>query len=249
MVFRKIGSFTWQHIASWALFFRFTGHLCVSIIHAFTRKIHIPWSHTLDVLYNSGAKLTLPLILVSILTGLGMTLNIHYLLTPYGLQNKALIIAITAIYRDVVPLLIGIVLCIQSALNLIEIEGRKLQNLPQKDVFEYLFPIVAGINLTAMLLYIYMISTSLVSMFLAFHYILHYENFLMRISSLIHVSDVLKSIFKTAIYCTMLSPTVGYYYYEVAVKDILVRKAVSRIITRGLFWILLATTYLKLFSI
>jgi hypothetical protein len=59
---------------------------------------------------------------------------------------------------------------------------------------------------------------------------------------------LLISILKTLCYCTIVGLTTGYYYYEVAIHDIAVRRAVSRIITRGLFWILVCSAYFKLFG-
>lgn len=248
---KKIGYYTERHLASGLLFLGFIGHLFLNIMHAMVGKVKIPWINTLDTLFSSGARLVIPLTFISAVATMSITLNIYYLLSPFGLQNKVEFIAVNIISHDLVPLIIGLVLCIQSSLNLINIQAQKLHHVPHTIILEYIFPILIGINITALLLYTYLFAACLLSMYLTFHYVVHYDiyQFFWRLSNFIRPLDIMCSIFKTLVYATIVSLTVGYYYYEVAIRDILVRRAVSRIITRGLVWIVMASAYLKLFNI
>lgn len=72
------------------------------------------------------------------------------------------------------------------------------------------------------------------------------DEYLLRLSEIINPADVITSLIKTILYASIASYTAGYYYYYVTNKVMPVRRAVSRIITRGLFWLVVISVLVKL---
>lgn len=231
------------------LFFRFVGHLCGSLWQAFFGRAEIAWYTVAEIMFRSGVKLCLPLIFLSTLLGTSLSLNLNTLLSTYHMDAHALPLALNIMTKDFVPLLIAVVICVQSALELINLEAKRLHHLPHEVVLFHILPTIIGLNLCALVLYVYSLVAYYLSSFAMFHFLLNHstEEYLLRLSALINENDIGTSLLKTLFYCTVASLTIGYYYYEVAMRELAVRHAVSRIITRGLLWITACSVYFKVF--
>ncbi len=73
------------------------------------------------------------------------------------------------------------------------------------------------------------------------------DEYLLRLSEFMNPYDFGYSILKTVFYASIASFTAGYYYYDVANRILPTRRAVSRIITRGLLWLVVGSLILKLY--
>ena len=189
----------------------------------------------------------LPLIFVSLLMGMSLAISINYILAPFNLQQQAMLIAENAIIHDFAPMTIGFVLCAQCGLNLIDFYHPDQRQTPDKVLLETIIPLVTGINITALLLFTYVSLAFFVSVLFTFYYFLQLDTheYLIRLSAVINYADLISSLCKTILYATIASFTAGYYYYDVANRVLSTRKAVSRIITRGLFWLIAMNVLLK----
>ncbi|STX43760.1 ABC transporter permease [Legionella donaldsonii] len=247
-VFRRTGFNVIKFIASVTLFFHFIGHLWHCMQDFLWGRSVISWERIIKTIYRSGAKLAIPLLFISALMGMSIATNLHHILNKYHLQHKALLIVQNLLTRDFVPLLIGYVLCVQSSLNLITARVTKLHRVPQEVLLDYILPIIIGINITALLLYTYTVAAFIFSVYLTFHFVLGISTheYLLHLAGSITFVEIFISILKTSVYCTIVSLIVGYYYYDVAVRNISVRQAVSRIITRGLLWLTAFSLYLNI---
>ncbi|KTC69441.1 ABC transporter permease [Legionella birminghamensis] len=227
------------------LFFIYLGHL--SYIFIFKWQ-DVRWKHTILNTLHAGSVLVFPLIILSGLIGTSLAYSINYILAPFNLQNQALFIAQSTIIRDMAPLPIGFIFCVQCGLNLINPDHPSLNHTPDRVMLETILPLIVGVNITAMLLYTYISATFFLSVFLTFSYLLHMstDEYVLRLSEIINPADVITSLVKTILYATIASYTAGYYYYYVTNKVMPVRKAVSRIITRGLFWLVVISVLVKL---
>lgn len=227
-------------------FFQFLGHLTYTLIYNFRR---IAWKHTLAITMGAGSSLVLPLMIVSVLIAIFMALSIHNMLSMYNIQNKALNLIQDAVIRDIAPMPIGFVLCVHCSFNLIDKEHPSLHKSPQIVLRETIIPLIVGINFNAVLLYTYVIFAFFVGTYFTFHTLVHanMDEYLLRLNESIKPSDVLLSVAKTMLLATIASFIAGYYYYDVAIRVLPVRLAVSRIITRGLLWLVVFSVLLKIY--
>lgn len=233
-----------------ALFFRYLGHLVYSIKDALPHQIPLLWLNFWRTVYYSGAKMTIPLMIISSLMGASLIVNIYSILSPFYLQDKVLLIAQNILFYDLLPFIIGLVLSIQLALNLVNAQIKKLQRTPHDVMLQYIIPFIIGCNFSALLLYIYSLNAILISIYFCFRYLLKTDlhEYLFHLSMTFTSINILYSILKTLIYCTIVSLVVGYYYYAVTLFHLTLRRAMSRIMTRSLLCLTISSIYFKFFS-
>lgn len=245
-LFKRTGEKTTEISDSIRFFFLFLGHFFYSFV---VKSSQIKWRHTLWGSLRAGSWIVLPLIIVTMLMGISIALSINYILARYNLQNQALFIVQESMIRDIAPFPIGFVLCVHCGLNLIDKNHPSLNQPPETVLLETIIPLIVAMNLTAMLLYTYVSAAFYASVFLAFNYFLHTntDEYLLKLSRIISPMDITLSIGKTMLLATVASLIAGYYYYDVAMRVLATRKAVSRIITRGLFWLVVISVFIKVF--
>lgn len=252
-LFKQTGFHVFRFFKSIFFFLSFIGHLAHSSKNIITRHLSISWQNVWKILYYSGVSLVIPLIIVSALMALSLGINSFLILSNFHLEDKALPIAQTLLLQDVLPLLIGFVLCVQVSLNIINarIKITKLQRTPQEVILEYILPIIIGVNITGLLLYVYLISVIYLSLYITFHHLLNInaDMYVMELERNTTFFSVTYSIIKTLLYCSIVSFTAGYYYYMVATRHVPVRRAVSRILTRGSLWLTISSVYIKLLNL
>src|ERR1700733_9949552 len=149
IIFKQFGKKTSDLYQSISLFFLFVGHLFYCVLFCARQII---WRHTLITTLWAGARVVLPLIIVSMMIGVSITLSIHYILAPFHLQNHVVFIAQGTMIRDFAPLPIGFILCVHCGLNLIDSDHPSLHHTPQKVILETIIPLMVGISCTALLL-------------------------------------------------------------------------------------------------
>lgn len=245
-VFRRLGFHIVKFINSQVLVFRFFGHLFHSLKDVLFGELSITWGNMVEIMYYSGARLVLPVIFICALLGVSISQTTYYLLNPFHLHHKSLPVAQNVVTHEVLPLLIGFILCIQAALHLINTRLRRHKQSPEEVILDHVWPIITGMNITSLLLYTYAITVILLSFYFSFHYMLGVSahEFLLHVTSSGTIFDLIYSAFKTLILCIVVSLAAGYYYYEAAIRQLSLRKAVSRIMTRGSFWLVLASVYI-----
>lgn len=253
-VFEKTGRRFVRGLKSLSFFFGFIGHLSHSSKNIVTRHLSITWKNVWKILYYSGVSIIIPLVLVSALLSMSLGMSAYFILGNFNLQDKALSIVQLLLIEDVLPLLIGLVLCVQVSLNIINarIKIKKLQQTPQEVILEYILPIIIGLNFTGLLLYMYLINIIFISLYITFHSILMnmdapvYLLAMERSSTLVTFTY---SLIKTLFYCSIVSFTAGYYYYMVATRHVPLRRAVSRVLTRGSLWLTISSVGIKFLNV
>lgn len=250
--FYQTGLYATRFFKSVGLFFVFFGHLCHSIIIALFGQLSIAWEQIWRVLYHSGVALVLPLAFVSSLITVSVSVTTYLILVRFNLHQKSLSIIQDIMTVDLLPALIGFALCIQSSLSLINarIKITKQQRSPEEVILAFVIPIMAGISMTAILLYTYVLGAIYLCLYLTFDYmhLLSTHEFILQTAQSITVDKILYSLFKTLLAGFIVSLTAGFYYYQVAVNQIPMRRGVSRILTRGSFWLLSGSVSLKFYT-
>lgn len=233
-----------------ALFFRFLGHLAGSIKDALPNRMHEVFRNCLSTVYYSGVKMVIPLMLICSLMGASLIFNIYQILSPLYMQNQVLMVAQNILFYDLLPFIIGLVLSIQLALNIVSAHIEKLQRTPHEVMLQIIMPMILGCNLSALLLYIYSLNAILISIYFCFHFLLKTDlhEYLFHLTNTMMSIGIFYSILKTLIYCTIVSLIVGYYYYTVASAYLTLRQAISRILTRSLLCLTISSIYFKFFS-
>ncbi|KTD25853.1 ABC transporter permease [Legionella maceachernii] len=237
-------------LGSIIIFFHFFGHLCLNFVDLLTGKLPLSWHGLLYTIYRSGVRLLLPLSMISSLLGVSIVLNIYNILSPFNLQHQVLLISQKILFYDFLPFLIGLMLSLQTALNLITARIKKLNLSPDEVIVHYIIPIMLGVNFSALILYLYSISVVFISIYFCFRFLLYTDiyEYMFHLTHTVTSSGLIYSIFKMTLYCTIVSLIVGYYYYQVATRHSLLRKAISRIITRSFLWLVISSIYLKLIA-
>ncbi len=245
-ILKKTGKKTYQLVETFFFFFEFLGALISQLLRHGNK---VTWRKMIVANLHFGTSIVIPLILISMLIGIALTVSVHLTLARFHLQQQAMVIVQTAMLRDIAPLPIGFVLCVHCGLNLIEKDHPSLHQEPKIILWETIIPLFAGINIAALLLYSYVFTSFLFSAYISSYFILesNTDEYLLNLSQLINPCQAIESIVKTLSYATTACLVAGYYYYAVASEIIPTRKAVSRIITRSLFWLLLLSVALKLF--
>lgn len=252
-VFRTTGRRFVRSYRSLFFFLSFVGHLGHSCKNILTRHLSINWRNIWKTLYYSGVSIIMPLIIITSLMAMSLGMSGYYILSNFQLQEKAISIIQVLSTQDILPLLIGFVLCVQVSLNIINarIKIKHLQQTPQEVILEYILPIIIGLNLTGLLLHMYLINTIYLSLYVVFHNILRIDSsvYLMEMERTSTLMAFINSFIKTLGYCSIVSFTAGYYYYMVATKHIPLRRAVSRILTRGSFWLTVTSVCIKFLNL
>ncbi|QBR84477.1 ABC transporter permease [Legionella israelensis] len=248
--FQQIGSSSIRFLGSIRIFFWFLGHLVVSIIHVLAGSFSVYWLTMGKTIFRSGVLLMFPIIIISALMGLTLSLSLFDILSRFQIQHNALPITQNIMLHNLLPLIIGVILSIQSGLNLINAQVKRLHRMPQEVILEYIIPMMAGIIITGLLLYVYALTAFLIGIYSTFHYILNIntQEYLWHITNTLALADLGYSIFKNLLYCSIVALVAGYYYYEIAIRNVSLRKAVSSIMTRSLLWIIILGTYLGIYS-
>ncbi len=234
-------------VASVIIFFGFLGHVFVSITDILKGRLIISRHSLLNTVYDTGAKLLLPLMIITSLLGVSIIFNIYNLLSPFDLQHKVLAVSQRILFYDLLPFLISIMLAMQASLNLVSIQIRELNQTPHEVVLTYIIPIMIGTNFSAIFLYIYSLNIVFISIFFCFRYLLSTDihEYLFHLSNTLSMESIIYSLIKMSFYCGLVSLIVGYYYYQVAAGYVLIRKAMSRIITRSFIWLAISTVYFQ----
>jgi ABC-type transporter Mla maintaining outer membrane lipid asymmetry permease subunit MlaE len=252
-VFNRFGVYITRFSYSFILFFSFLGHLCYGAKDFLSGRLSVSWSNVIKIVYYSGAALIIPLIIVNGLIAMSLGLNAHIIFSQVHLQHKALAVSETLLVQDLLPLLLAFVLCVQVALNLIthRVKITKHGQSIEEVMLDYILPIMLGIYLAIFCLYVYIFLSTFASLFLTYHYLVGItsKEYFYQVIRNINMLEIIYSLTKTLIYGTIVSLTAGYYYYQSAVNQMGARKAVSRILTRGAFWLAVASVYGKIITI
>ena len=142
-IFKHAGKQTTLISRSIIFFFQYLGELTDCIIN---RWSNVVWHHTVKSNLYVGATIVIPLIIITMLAGMSLAYSIHVVLTPYHIQDKAMIIAQTTLLRDFAPFTIGFVLCVHCGLNLIDKNHPSLNHPPRFVILETIIPLMVGIN-------------------------------------------------------------------------------------------------------
>lgn len=244
-IFKHTGRKVNEAFDAFVFFFQFLGELTSRVLRHARR---IVWAPTIIANLQAGAIIVSPLIILSLLIGMAVTLSIHLTLSRFNLQHQATFILETTLLRDLAPLLIGFVLCVHCGLNLIDKNHPSLHKPPIVVLLETIIPLFAGINICGLILYTYVFTSFILGAFFTSYFILqaNTDEYLLRLSEIIEPVDWLASLVKTLVYATIASFIAGYYYYGVASNVITTRQAVSRIITRSLFWLMVISGLFKI---
>ncbi|MBA2709688.1 MAG: ABC transporter permease [Tatlockia sp.] len=234
-------------VASIINFFGFLGHVFSSFVDIFQGKLRITRLSLLNTIYDTGAKLLFPLLFITSLLGVSIIINIFNILSPFDLQNKVLTVSQQILFYDFLPFLISIMLAMQAALNLVNAQIQELNRTPHEVVLTYIIPIMIGTNISALFLYMYALNIVIISIFFCFKYLLNtnISEYLFHLTTTFTPTSIIYSTIKMIMYCCLVSLIVGYYYYQVASGHLLIRVAMSRIITRSFMWLAFFSVYFK----
>lgn len=250
-LFHSLGTIFIRFLGSIRLFFTFLGHLFTAAMQLLSGKLSPRWLTTANTLFLSGVRLVLPILILSALIGLSLSLSFYEILSRFQMQKNALVITQNIVIRSLVPILIGFILSIQTALNLINVPTEKLQKSTAQIMQIYIIPMLPGILLTGLLLYVYALFAALISVYSTFHFILNVSthDYLLHITSNLSLTDLGHSLLKILLYCLIVAAVTSYYYYEISIRTVSLRKAVSSIMTRSILWIIIASAYLGIYSL
>lgn len=234
-------------LGSVVLFFRFLGYLSHELKEVLLGRLSITWSNVVVTIYCSGAQLVIPMMVINALMGVSLVLNIYNLLSPYNLQHQVLLVAQRILFYDLIPFLISLVLSIQLALNLINEEWNMTDQSRQDIVIRYILPLMLGMAINALFLYVYSLNAVYISIYFCFQYLVKTDlhEYVFHLVNTLTTQDISYSLLKTLSYCFVISFIVGYYYYETAVGYLTLRKAMSRIMTRSFVFLVSSSIYLK----
>ncbi|KTD04837.1 putative ABC transport system permease [Legionella geestiana] len=247
--FFRIGLLSQQLIRSLVLFFGFLGHLGSAFRDFLLLRITVSLMAIQKIIYHSGAKIIMPLSIISLLAGMSASISARSLLARYNLQRQAMAYAQAMLINDMLPIFIGLVLSVQTALNAIDETARimRQQRTPDDVMTEYVLPTLFGVMLTALLLYIYLFAISFTSLYYSFHYLqgTNFDEYLAHLDNSFSLAEYLISLAKTLFFGAIAAFGACYYYYYVSIYRTQQRRVVSRILTRSAFWMIVMAALIK----
>ena len=245
-IFRHFGLNIINAFHSFILVFRFLGHLLYSLARIISGKVSVGWPNTMEFMYYAGVRPIPSLVLICLIIGITVSQAVYFLLQPFNMHQRILPTVQNVLTHEILPIVIGFILCIQMALHLINTRLEEHHRNPADFILTHVWPIIIGMNITSLILYIYLVSSIFVSSYISFHFLFGYTNneFLIHILNSTTTFDLIYSFGKTLILCIIVGFSASYYYYETAVKNIPLRKAISRILTRSSFWLIIASMYI-----
>lgn len=246
--FHRFGRYIIRHWLAIHLFFCFLGHLVCTLGNVLRQRAKIAWIGVVETLYHSGAKLVIPILFISALFSATMVINIHNFLGRFNLQLRAMHLLQNLLTMDAIPFFIAAILTVQSSFSLMTLDKEQILLQPQQTLERFIIPTMIGLSLSGVLLYIYILTTFWAMMFLSVTVYLQIPSTELYLSMLkaLTPDSLIYALAKTLIYSIIASTILGYYYYQVAVHQISLRLALSRIISRGLFFLALTSLLIKL---
>jgi len=248
--FRNIGSYTLTKLDSIHSFLSFVGYFIIVVFKLLRRHKALSFTAMLKILYLSGFRLCLPIMIISAMIGFSIAVTLYHLLGQFYLENKAFPITLELIIGGIAPIFMGVILAVQSSLNLINIQAQKLRHESEELFHDFILPVTLGIFVTGFLFYTYALFSFLSSSYITFQYALNantLENW-EQFGNTISFGVALNSYYRMMVYCVIVGLVVGYYYYRIHLNKISVRKGVSRIMTRSVLFIIIDSTGLNLLS-
>ncbi len=245
--FNRVGKISIGILGQLQLRFQFVGHgfLCLWRV---LKSPSLFWGKTfLQTIYLSGVRLFLPVVVFCVFIGFSLSVSLDQIFRQLPIESQAQTIVQNAALITIAPLLLGLMLATQSALNLINAKVHQLHHTPEEVMVHHILPISLGILCSGMLLYVYAFVAILSSIYLTFQWVIYSgvrENFFYFLG-VIRINDLLYAIFKLLIYCGIVGFVVGYHYYAIALRKIDLRRAVSRIMTRSILFIVVVGAFLN----
>ena len=229
------------------LFFVFIGHLLSILKEILLGRLTLSRHHVMLTIYQSGARLVLPLVLISGLLAAAIMINVYHMLSPFYLQDHVLLVTQEILFYSVLPWMLSLVLSTHLSLNLVRARIKGLQRTTEDVTLSDILPFMLGACMNALLLYLYCLNAIMLSLYLCLVHFLKTDmhQYFFHLSHVLTNINLSYSIFKTLFYCAVVSIVVGYYYYVVAERQLLLRVAMSRIMTRSVFWLTAISVYFK----
>jgi ABC-type transporter Mla maintaining outer membrane lipid asymmetry permease subunit MlaE len=245
-IFRYFGMYVATLVYSTILVFRFLGHLFYSFINIISGKSSVAWSNTVDFMYYAGARPVTSLFFICLLVGISVSQAVYFFLQPFHLHQKVLPLVQNILTHEILPIIIGFILCIQMALHLISTRLEHYDKNPEEFILSHVWPIIIGMNLTSLLLYVYLVTSIFLGFYISFHFLFGYttNEFLFYILNATTAFDLTYSVVKTLILCIIIGFSASYYYYEATIRKTNLRKAISRVLTRSSFWLIISSMYI-----
>ncbi|WP_019217762.1 ABC transporter permease [Legionella tunisiensis] len=166
--FRRFGINVINSINSIVLVFRFLGHLLYSLICIISGKVSVGWSNAIEFMYYAGVRPVTSLVLICLLIGITVSQAVYFLLQPFNLHQRILPTVQNILTHEILPIVIGFILCIQVALHLINTRLEEHNRNPEDFILTHVWPIIIGMNMTSLILYVYLVSSIFSALILAF---------------------------------------------------------------------------------
>lgn len=246
--FQRLGFYGIRCSYSVFYFFEFLGYLGITIKRVVLGQRKFPWHEFFHGVYHALSLLIVPLIFLGVLISATLELNVYLILKHFNMQQQSIIKVQGMITRDIIPGVLAIILCIRFALNMITVQSNVLQSTPYELMINHILPRMLIICLTALLLFPYFIMAALLTTYIVVQEILmvNLTNYLLVLSDNLSIIDLLIAMLKLTVLTILVSIIAGFYYYKMSVGHLALRKVVSRIITRGIVWIIGCNVCFKL---
>lgn len=238
-MFHQFGAYVLKFANSFKVFFTFIGYLFYNLFYVLRGRRSISKDSVVKIIFNSGAGLVIPLMIISSLIGVSLSINVFNFLRKFHLEGPVWDLAQDVVTENIVPLLIAVFLCVRTSLTLIHAKVDRSKRASEHVIIGHILPIIIGINISGVLLYVYCLAAFHLSIYLNLVFILqvHTQHYFIHLGDDITISNFLFSIYKTGLYCTIVSIVIGYYYHVSAFEELPIDNAVSQIITRSLIWL------------
>lgn len=231
-------------------FFRFIGHMFAALYLLITKKTKFPFKNYFIVLHRAGSRIVIPLTLFFCVISYLIITNTHPLVTKWNLKSEALLLLPYFIGYQFIPALVAIFLCIQSALDKIHFRVAKIHASTHAAMITRIMPTMLGTLSAILLLYFYCLSASFVGIYLALVKAeqASFNQYIMILNDAISFYGVLLALGRTLFFALIAAMVVAYYHYQIAIGKLSLRICVSRTITRGILWVVLASVYFNLLN-
>lgn len=247
-IFQRLGFYGIRCSYSVFYFFEFLGYLGITIKRVVLGQRKFPWHDFFHGVYHALSLLVVPLIFLGVLISATLELNVYMILKHFNMQQHAIIRVQGMVVRDILPGILAIILCIRFALNMITVKTFVLKSSPYELMINHILPRMLIICITAILLFPYFMMAALITTYIVAKEVLsiNVTNYLLLLSDNLSIVDLFSALLKLTVLTLLVSIIAGFYYYKMSVGHLALRKVVSRIMTRGIVWIIVCNVWFKL---
>jgi len=224
----------------------FLGKLTLTFSKFITGRLKLDWALFNSQLFEASCKLIFPLTALTLLITIGMILFAGPIVSQFNLQQHVVRITNNVLLRDTLPVLIALTLAFHFSIRLIHFATSKYKDNLDYGVHQHLLSQMMAISVAGPLLYLYIVLVNFIVIFLllSVQYNILLPVYVSTLRDNIKLGFFVVAFIKIFISTIITGLAASFYYSQFNQKRISLYRAVSCLMTRVVFWLIISNILL-----